>query len=34
MPKGILSGVYDFRPETCHWVVGGIDFPKQARLTR
>lgn len=27
MPKGILSDEYGFRPETCHWIVGGIDFP-------
>jgi len=26
MPKGILSDEYGFRPETCRWVVGGIDF--------
>jgi hypothetical protein len=27
MPKGILSDEYGFRPETCQWVIGGIDFP-------
>lgn len=27
MPKGILSDEYGFRPETCRWIVGGIDFP-------
>ena len=26
MPKGILSDEYGFRPETCRWIVGGIDF--------
>jgi hypothetical protein len=27
MPKGILSDEYGFKPEKCHWVIGGIDFP-------
>ena len=26
MPKGILSDEHGFRPETCRWIVGGIDF--------
>jgi 4,5-dihydroxyphthalate decarboxylase len=27
MPKGILSDAYGFKPETCRWIIGGIDFP-------
>ena len=27
MPKGMLSDEHGFRPETCRWIVGGIDFP-------
>jgi len=27
MPKGILSDEYSFRPDTCDWIIGGIDFP-------
>jgi hypothetical protein len=27
MPKGMLTDEYGFRPETCRWVVGNIDFP-------
>jgi hypothetical protein len=27
MPKGMLSDEFGFRPESCRWVVGGIDFP-------
>jgi hypothetical protein len=27
MPKGMLSDEFGFRPETCRWVIGGIDFP-------
>ena len=27
MPKGILSDEYGFLPETCRWIIGGIDFP-------
>ncbi|MBV8399194.1 MAG: hypothetical protein JOZ17_10695, partial [Acetobacteraceae bacterium] len=29
MPKGILSDEFGFRPETCRWIVGGIDFPME-----
>ncbi len=27
MPKGILSDEYGFKPETCRWVIGGLDWP-------
>jgi hypothetical protein len=27
MPKGMLSDEFGFRPESCRWIVGGIDFP-------
>jgi hypothetical protein len=27
MPKGVLSDEFGFRPESCRWVIGGIDFP-------
>lgn len=27
MPKGILADEFGFKPETCRWVIGGIDFP-------
>ena len=27
MPKGVLMDEFGFRPETCRWVIGGIDFP-------
>jgi hypothetical protein len=27
MPKGMMSDEFGFRPESCRWVVGGIDFP-------
>ncbi len=27
MPKGMLSDEYGFRPETCRWIIGSIDFP-------
>lgn len=27
MPKGMLSDEFGFKPETCRWVIGGIDFP-------
>ncbi|MBB2926596.1 4,5-dihydroxyphthalate decarboxylase [Paraburkholderia silvatlantica] len=26
MPKGMLSDEFGFRPESCRWIVGGIDF--------
>ena len=29
MPKGMLSDEFGFRPETCRWIVGGIDFPME-----
>ena len=29
MPKGILSDEFGFRPETCRWIIGGIDFPME-----
>jgi hypothetical protein len=27
MPKGMLSDEFGFRPGSCRWVIGGIDFP-------
>ena len=27
MAKGMLSDEFGFRPESCRWIVGGIDFP-------
>lgn len=27
MPKGMLSDEFGFKPETCRWIVGRIDFP-------
>jgi hypothetical protein len=27
MAKGVLADEYGFRPESCRWIVGGIDFP-------
>lgn len=27
MPKGALMDEFGFRPETCRWVIGAIDFP-------
>jgi len=27
MPKGMLMHEYGFRPETCKWVIGGLDWP-------
>ena len=27
MPKGILMDEYGFKPETCHWIIGGLDWP-------
>ena len=27
MAKGALTDEFGFRPETCRWLVGGIDFP-------
>lgn len=30
MPKGVLSDEFGFRPETCRWIIGGIDFPMKS----
>ena len=27
MSKGVLADEFGFRPETCKWVVGGLDWP-------
>ncbi|RXH58793.1 4,5-dihydroxyphthalate decarboxylase [Granulicella sibirica] len=27
MPKGMLAEEYGFKPETCRWVIGGLDWP-------
>lgn len=27
MPKGMLMEEYGFRPETCQWIIGGLDWP-------
>jgi len=27
MPKGMLMDEHDFRPETCRWMIGGLDWP-------
>jgi hypothetical protein len=27
MPKGILMDEFGFKPETCRWVIGGLDWP-------
>ena len=27
MAKGVLMDDYGFRPETCRWIVGGLDWP-------
>jgi hypothetical protein len=27
MPKGTLSDEYGFKPETCRWIIGGLDWP-------
>ena len=32
MPKGMLMDEFGFKPETCRWIVGGLDWP-QSRLT-
>ena len=29
MLKGMLSDEFGFRPETCSWIIGGIDFPME-----
>ena len=30
MPKGMLMDEFGFRPDTCRWVIGPIDFPLTA----
>ncbi len=30
MPKGMLMHEHGFRPETCRWIVGGLDWPLKA----
>ena len=27
MPKGMLMEEHGFRPETCQWIIGGLDWP-------
>lgn len=27
MSKGMLMDEYNFRPETCRWIIGGLDWP-------
>lgn len=27
MPKGMLMAEHGFRPETCKWIIGGLDWP-------
>jgi 4,5-dihydroxyphthalate decarboxylase len=27
MPKGMLMNEFGFKPETCRWIVGGLDWP-------
>ena len=27
MPKGMLMDEYGFKPETCKWIIGGLDWP-------
>ena len=27
MPKGMLMDEFGFRPETCRWIIGGLDWP-------
>jgi hypothetical protein len=27
MPKGILMDEFGFKPETCRWTIGGLDWP-------
>ena len=29
MSKGMLADEYGFKPETCRWVIGGLDWPLQ-----
>src|ERR1700761_1260541 len=30
IPKGILMDEFGFKPETCRWVIGGLDWPLKA----
>ncbi|ADW68432.1 PhnD/SsuA/transferrin family substrate-binding protein [Granulicella tundricola] len=30
MPKGMLMDEFGFKPETCRWVIGGLDWPLKA----
>ena len=27
IPKGILMDEYGFKPESCEWIIGGLDWP-------
>ena len=27
MPKGVLMDEHGFKPETCRWIIGGLDWP-------
>ncbi len=27
MPKGMLMDEFGFKPETCRWIIGGLDWP-------
>jgi 4,5-dihydroxyphthalate decarboxylase len=27
MPKGVLMDEFGFKPETCRWIIGGLDWP-------
>lgn len=29
IPKGILMDEYGFKPETCQWIIGGLDWPME-----
>ena len=30
MPKGMLMDEFGFKPETCRWIIGGLDWPLKA----
>ena len=30
MPKGMLMHEHGFKPETCRWIIGGLDWPLKA----
>jgi hypothetical protein len=34
MPKGILSDEFGFKPETCKWIIGGLDWAAQTYRLR